>query len=73
VRGFHIPARKIFIPTLASSLAVDRTCSSVSALQGPEITTGRLFSMPGMFNGCNSSSIVVFVVFVLIHDLLDSL
>ena len=51
VRGFHIPALKIFTPFDAKPTAVVITCSSVSALQGPAITRGRLASIPGKFNG----------------------
>ena len=57
VRGFQIPARKIFTPLAASWVAVDITCSSVSALQGPAITIGRLSSTPG--NKIDSSSISI--------------
>ena len=57
VRGFQIPARKIFIPLLANALAVFITCSSVSALQGPAITIGRSSGIPGNAKGLNSSSI----------------
>ena len=56
VRGFQIPARNIFIPLEASSLAVVITCSSVSALHGPAITIGLLASTPG--NKIDSSSII---------------
>ena len=58
VRGFQMPARKILIPLLAKALAVSITCSSVSALQGPEMTMGRLSSMPGNCNFSSSSSIL---------------
>ena len=51
VRGFHIPARNILIPCAASSLAVSSTWSSVSALHGPAMTSGRLFSIPGRVIG----------------------
>ncbi len=64
VRGFHIPALKSFTPFDAKSLAVFITCSSVSALQGPAITRGRFTSIPGRFNGCMSSSIVYYFLFV---------
>jgi hypothetical protein len=41
VRGFHIPARKAFtLPDSTISFAVIITCSSFSALQGPEIIYG---------------------------------
>ncbi|MNS67732.1 hypothetical protein D3C72_1009930 [compost metagenome] len=41
VRGFQIPARKIFtFPVFANKCAVDTNCSSVSALQGPAIIKG---------------------------------
>src|SRR5690606_31797074 len=43
VRGFQIPARNISIlPVAARRCAVSTTCSSVSALQGPLITSGLL-------------------------------
>ena len=56
VRGFQIPARNIFIPLAANSLAVVITCSSVSALHGPAMTTGLFASMPG--SKIDSSSII---------------
>src|SRR6185436_19886090 len=44
VRGFQIPARIIStLPVAARACAVANTCSSVSALQGPLIISGRLF------------------------------
>ena len=68
VRGFQIPARNIFIPFSASCLAVHITCSSVSALQGPAITIGRLSSIPGSKIDSNSSSIFFYfcsIIFLL--------
>ena len=41
VRGFQIPARNILTPLDASWVAASITCSSVSALQGPEMMIGR--------------------------------
>ena len=41
VRGFHTPARNRWQPFCARDFAVLRTCSSVSAEQGPAITKGR--------------------------------
>ena len=58
VRGFQIPARNILIPRAASWRAVSITCSSVSALQGPAITSGRFSSTPGSVIFSNSSSIL---------------
>ncbi len=46
VRGFQIPARNTLTPIEDSSLAVCITCSSVSALQGPDIISGRFCSTP---------------------------
>src|SRR5919205_4210345 len=44
VRGFQIPARNIStLPVAAKRWVVSKTCSSVSALQGPAIIKGRLF------------------------------
>ncbi|MPM83236.1 hypothetical protein SDC9_130299 [bioreactor metagenome] len=60
VRGFHTPALKIFTPFSASFFAVSMTCSSVSALHGPEIMIGRLSSTPG--NKIDSNSIFFFVM-----------
>ena len=62
VRGFHIPARNIFTPILLSCCAVVMTCSSVSALQGPAITRGRLSSTPGRLSFSNLSSIVIYLI-----------
>ena len=59
VRGFHMPARKILMPLLASCVAVVITCSSVSAEQGPAIVRGRVvISIPGRLRGRRSSSIL---------------
>src|SRR5574344_442722 len=59
VRGFQIPARKLWQPFCANWRAVVITCSSVSAEHGPAITNGRSLSL-GRFNGCSSNSIVVY-------------
>ena len=56
VRGFQMPARKMRIPIAANPLAVVKTCSSVSALHGPEITSGRLSSIPGNKIDCKFNS-----------------
>ena len=42
VRGFQIPARKKDTSVFLRLCAIFSTCSSVSALQGPAITTGWL-------------------------------
>ena len=60
VRGFHSPARKIRTPSAASSRAVSITCSSVSALHGPAMTSGRRGSSPGKLMGCKSFISVLF-------------
>ena len=66
VRGFHIPALNIFMPFLANAVAVVITCSSVSALQGPAITSGRSSLTPCSLMGCKSNSIILyFNVFIL--------
>ena len=56
VRGFQMPARKLWHPNEASCLAVVITCSSVSAEQGPAMTNGRTLSL-GRLSFSNSSSI----------------
>ena len=61
VRGFHIPARKIRHPLAARLRAVDITCSSVSAEQGPAITIGRSLSL-GSRKGSNSNSIIIYLL-----------
>ena len=44
VRGFQIPARNIStLPVAFNLCAVSKTCSSVSALHGPEMISGLLF------------------------------
>ena len=63
VRGFQIPARKIFVPRLANAWAVLITCSSVSALHGPAMTIGRSWGTPANAKGCKSNSIVYIVLF----------
>ena len=60
VRGFQSPARKIRTPSAASSRAVSITCSSVSALHGPAMTSGRRGSSPGKLMGCKSFISVLF-------------
>ena len=63
VRGFHTPARNMWQPFEASCVAVDITCSSVSAEHGPAITVSRSLSL-GRLSGCNSSSIIsLFLVY----------
>ena len=47
VRGFQSPARKMRSPCAASARAVVRSCSSVSALQGPAMSSGRRGSRSG--------------------------
>ena len=66
VRGFQIPARKIFTPMAANAVAVAITCSSVSALHGPAITSGRFSSTPGntMDFKSNFSMFLLIVVYV---------
>ncbi|MNT41989.1 hypothetical protein D3C72_1783850 [compost metagenome] len=52
VRGFQIPARKTdTLPVAASKCAVVNNCSSVSALHGPEMINGSLFTFNQVFNG----------------------
>ena len=71
VRGFHTPARKILHPRPASWRAVFMTCSSVSALHGPAMTRGRLFSStPGMFRGESRKSSIS-LVFVGMNQILN--
>ena len=65
VRGFQTPARKMRQPFEASSVAVVITCSSVSAEQGPAITTGRS-ELEGSTSFSNSSSISF--DFLLLHE-----
>ena len=60
VLGFHTPARNMWQPFAASCMAVDITCSSVSAEQGPAITVRRSLLL-GRLSGCSSSSIVYYV------------
>src|SRR5574344_141610 len=67
VRGFQIPARKLWQPFCANWRAVVITCSSVSAEQGPAITNGRSLSL-GRFNGSSSNSICLY--FFIINILL---
>ena len=51
VRGFQMPARSISIfPVAAKRVAVCISCSSVSALQGPEIMRGRLLKTASKLN-----------------------
>ena len=57
VRGFHTPARNMWHPLAAKSLAVVITCSSVSAEHGPAITNGRSLSL-GNVSFSNSNSII---------------
>ena len=55
-------------PDCRECLAVHITCSSVSALQGPAITMGRLSSIPGSKIDSNSSSIFFYfcsIIFLL--------
>ena len=59
VRGFQMPARNIFCPFEASWRAVFITCSSVSALHGPAMTTGRSSGTPGSWILSSSSSIII--------------
>ena len=63
VRGFQMPARKIFTPFSAKLLAVSITCSSDSALHGPAMTIGRWVSIPGNANGSIFISIF-FLIFL---------
>ena len=54
VLGFQIPARIIStLPVAANPLAVAITCSSVSALQGPEIINGAFFNNALTFCCCS--------------------
>ena len=64
VRGFHTPARKIWHPLAARLRAVDITCSSVSAEQGPAMTNGRSLSL-GSRKGSNSNSIIIYLLFLI--------
>ena len=64
VRGFHIPARKMWHPFAARLCAVDITCSSVSAEQGPAMTIGRSLSL-GSRKGSKSNSIIIYLLFFL--------
>ena len=57
VRGFQIPARKMWKPLPASCLAVFITWSSVSAEQGPAIMNG-LSVLQGRSRGSKSNSIL---------------
>ena len=65
VRGFQMPARKLWQPKVASCFAVVINCSSVSAEQGPAITNGRTLSL-GRLSFSNSSSILlcIFIIFL---------
>src|SRR6266487_422142 len=57
VRGFQMPARNMStFPVLCKRTAVSITCSSVSALHGPEIINGRLFHF-----SCTNSLVAVCV------------
>ncbi len=60
VRGFHSPARNSLKPSAASSRAVSITCSSVSALHGPAMTSGLRGSSPGKLMGCKSFMVLCF-------------
>jgi hypothetical protein len=46
VLGFHMPARNILMPWAARLVAVVKTCSSLSALQGPAIIIGNSGRVP---------------------------
>lgn len=62
VLGFQIPARRIStLPVAASLVAVAMTCSSVSALHGPEMIKGFLFKI-------SSIGFVVFNVCIMVYD-----
>jgi hypothetical protein len=53
VRGFQIPARKAeTLPVFASRCAVATSWSSVSALQGPAISSGSFFVPIHDSSGC---------------------
>ena len=73
VRGFQMPARNSLRPLSANCLAVLITCSSVSALQGPAITIGRLSSTPGNVIGSNSSSIFFICLIIFFNYAFSSL
>jgi len=53
VLGFQIPALKILIPILFRLCAVFSTCSSFSALHGPEIMMGFCVSGSPQFFNCS--------------------
>ena len=57
VLGFQIPARIIStLPVAAKRIAVCITCSSVSALHGPEIIKGDFFNKMLTFSCCSVKS-----------------
>ena len=59
VLGFQIPARIIStLPVAANRIAVCITCSSVSALQGPEIIKGDFFNKMLTFCCCSVKSAI---------------
>ena len=62
VRGFHRPARSTPVPQSLRACAASRTCSRLSALQGPATTKGLspAGNSPHSFTGTKSATAVLY-------------